>query len=216
MSDDYLPKKDKDLQAWLNNFVTIANANLPALGITVLDMGPITSDQTSFTGAIATLVTAKDTLKSATQGKNQVRKKAVNDIRALVRRIQANPTVQPPLKSSLGLNPRTVKPSRVTPVTPAGLTVAGYSNGDNVLDWSANGNKAGTNYLVEAKFGAATNFVQVSAGTATRFTHSGQTPGAKVTYRIVAKRRNLVSSPSDTASVYDGAATVGLTLSKAA
>jgi hypothetical protein len=35
---DYLPTKDKYLQAWTQNFLTIANANLAALGLIAADL----------------------------------------------------------------------------------------------------------------------------------------------------------------------------------
>jgi hypothetical protein len=48
---DYLPGPDADYQAWVSNFVTYANANLAALGLTAADMAPITSAQSGWATA---------------------------------------------------------------------------------------------------------------------------------------------------------------------
>lgn len=42
---DYIPGPDANFQAWQANFVTYANANLAALGLTAADMAPITAAQ---------------------------------------------------------------------------------------------------------------------------------------------------------------------------
>lgn len=54
---DYLPGPDADYQAWVANFVTYANANLAALGLTAADLTPITTAQTAWnTGFAAHLI----------------------------------------------------------------------------------------------------------------------------------------------------------------
>lgn len=60
---DYIPGPDASFQVWQNQFVTYANANLAALGLTAADMAPITSGQTtwttSFTAHVAAVAAAK-------------------------------------------------------------------------------------------------------------------------------------------------------------
>lgn len=48
---DYIPGPDASFQAWQSNFVTYANANLAALGLTAADMAPITSAQSGWATA---------------------------------------------------------------------------------------------------------------------------------------------------------------------
>ena len=176
----------------------------------------LSNDNATFTGDVAQLNTAKVQMKSATQNKNTARKKAIADARALARRVQSNPAVTPALKSNLGLNPKTNKPGAVTPITPVGLMAEGYSNGVNELKWNRNGNHPSTVFLVEALIADAPDFVQIGGVTATKFTHSGVTPGQKITYRVVARRRNVYSDPSDVAVLYPYSKTPALQLLKAA
>ena len=57
-------------------------------------------------------------------------------------------------------------------------------------------------------------FEQIGATTKTRFDHTGQTPGAKATYRVLAERADMSSLPSQSVTVYG--APVTLVLQKAA
>ena len=202
MPNDYLPKRDTELSLWLGNFITVAQANITLLAFLPADLMNLSNDNATFTGNVSQLNAAKETLKSATQNKNVARKKAVADARALARRVQSNAAVTPGLKSLLGLNPKTNKPGVVQPVTPTDLVADGYSNGVNELKWNRNGNHPSTVFLVEAQIGTATEFTQIGAVTAAKFTHSGVTPGMKVVYRVRARRRNVVSDPSNFATLY--------------
>ena len=218
MGNDYLPKRDTELSLWLGNFITVAQANITLLAFLPADLMNLSNDNATFTGDVAQLNTAKVQMKSATQNKNTARKKAVADARALARRVQSNPAVTPALKSSLGLNPKTNKPGVVQPVTPTGLTASGASNGVNELQWNRAGNHPSTVFLVEAQTGTNPDFVQIGAPTATKFTHSGVTPGVKVTYRVRARRRSTLSAPSNVATLYGSSTTAApaLQLVKAA
>ena len=216
MPTDYLPTRDTELSLWLGNFITVAQANITLLAFLPADLMNLSTDNATFTGDVAQLNSAKAQMKSATQNKNTARKKAVADARALARRVQSNPAVTPALKSSLGLNPKTNKPGVVQPVTPIGLVASGASNGVNELQWSRSGNHPSTVFLVEAQIGTAADFVQIGAPTATKFTHQNVTPGVKVVYRVRARRRNVVSAPSNVATLYGAPTTTTLQLLKAA
>ncbi|MEI6090134.1 MAG: hypothetical protein WCR42_06765 [bacterium] len=48
----YLPTKASDLQAWTQNFLAVANANLAPLGLIAGDVTPVSTDKTSFDIAI--------------------------------------------------------------------------------------------------------------------------------------------------------------------
>ena len=179
MPNDFLPAKDAELGPWLANFLTVANANLTTLGLVAADITPITSGTAAYNLAYTGVESAKAAMKSAVTGKDTGRKTITTAVRALVRKIQGNPNVTPQLKSALGINPRTTHAVLVSPVAPSNLMVSGSSNGVNSLDWKSNGNHPGTVYLVEAAFGASTNFVGITGVTATRFDHEGQVPAQK-------------------------------------
>ena len=211
MTTDFLPDSDAALLQWLTTFLSVANANLTTLGLVASDLTFLTADNANLTNQLTTVDTNKKALKSSVATKNTTHKRIANNVRILVRKIQGNSGVNAPLKDALGINPRNNKPSPLTPVAPANLTASGTDNGDNLLQWKRNGNHPTTVFLVEAQIGNGP-FVQVGAPTATKFTHTGQTPGTEITYRIRARRRTLISSPSNTATLYKtGAATAAQT-----
>lgn len=216
MPTDFLPRKKGDLFAWTNNFITVATANLTTIGFTAADTTALTTAQTNFTSAINGINAAKATLKAAVQAEKTATKALTNLVRSDVRRIQSVAAVTPMLKGQLGINPRTTVKNHEPPITPIGLQAEGFSNGVNSLKWNRATNKPGTVFQIQAKVGTATDFVGVSATTATKFDHSGQTPGVKVTYRVVASRAGMLSAPSAAAIVYENNATTVLTLAKAA
>ena len=88
---------------------------------------------------------------------------------------------------------------------PTNLVAYGTDIGINLLSWNRNGNKANTTFIIEAKIGAATTWQIVGTATKAEFKHTGQTPGQKVSYRVLARRPAGDSDFSNTAVVYDDA-----------
>ena len=213
---DYLPKKKGDLNAWTTNFITVVTANMTTIGLTSADKEALSVAQTAFGAAIGSVETAKGALKAAVQAEKTSTKTLTGLIRGDVRRIQANPAVTPTLKGQLRINPRTTPRNHTAPVTPTGLTVDGYANGVNSLRWNRAGNKPSAVFQIQAKIGTATDFVGVGNATAAKFDHSGQTPGVKIVYRVVATRAGMNSDPSSAVTVYETGSTGFLTLQKAA
>ena len=83
---DYIPGGDAAFNAWLDNFVTYATANLANLGLVAGDLTPVTTAQTAWATALSAHVTAQQAAKSATQQKNTDRVAVVSLVRALVGR----------------------------------------------------------------------------------------------------------------------------------
>ncbi len=100
---DYIPGPDASFQAWQSNFVTYANANLAALGLTAADMAPITANQAVWATAFPAHVAAVNAAKAAKQTKDEARAAYVAVIRPLVRRLQASAVVSDAEKASLGI-----------------------------------------------------------------------------------------------------------------
>ena len=84
---DYIPGPDASFQAWQNQFVTFANANLAALGLVAADMTPVTTNQALWTTAFPAHVAAVNAAKAAKQTKDEARAAYVAVIRPLVRRL---------------------------------------------------------------------------------------------------------------------------------
>ena len=202
MPQDYIPAPDLDYQAWLVNFVTVANANLAALGLVAGDMTPVTTAKTPFDTAIPDVVAKRQAFEQAVENKVTTRKASVSSVRTVVRKIQANPAVTNALKAQLGITVKDTVITPVVPVTPAELVVQGLDSGTNVLNWKRNGNKPSVQFMIEAKIGTAAAWALIDVTSATKFSHTGQTPGVKAIYRVRARRGTSVSEPSNEAVVY--------------
>jgi hypothetical protein len=100
---DYIPGPDAEFQAWQNNFVTYANANLAALGLVAGDMTPVTAAQTTWSTAFPAHVTAVAAARAAKQAKDDSRRVYIAVIRPLVRRLQASSVVTDAEKAALGI-----------------------------------------------------------------------------------------------------------------
>ncbi|MDX2016743.1 MAG: hypothetical protein SFY95_03770 [Planctomycetota bacterium] len=103
---DYIPGPDANFQAWQSNFVTYANANLAALGLTAADMAPITAAQTTWTTAYPAHIAAANAAKAAREAKTEARQGYVAVIRPLVRRLQASAQVSDAERAALGITVR--------------------------------------------------------------------------------------------------------------
>ncbi len=202
MPQDYIPSSDLDYQAWLLNFVTVANANLAALGLVAADMTPVTTAKTPFDAAIPDVVTKQKALSQAVQNKLAVRKTSVTSVRAVVRKLQANPAVTNALKAQLGITVKDTNPSPSAPVPPTDLVAHGLDSGTNMLTWKRNGNKSSVQFVIEAKIGTATDWTLVDVTTVTKYAHTNQKPGVKAIYRVRARRSTSISNPSNEAVVY--------------
>lgn len=100
---DYIPAPDAEFNAWQQNFVTYASANLAGLGLVAGDMTPITAAQTTWASAYPAHVTAAAAATSARAAKDGARVSYVALLRALVRRLQASPDVSDAERASLGI-----------------------------------------------------------------------------------------------------------------
>ena len=115
---DYIPGPDANFQAWQSNFVTYANANLAALGLTAADLAPITAAQTTWATAFPAHIAAVNAAKASRQAKDEARAGYVAVIRPLVRRLQASPQVSDAEKAALGITVRQ-EPTPIGPPTTA-------------------------------------------------------------------------------------------------
>lgn len=214
MASENIPAKDSQYGPWIINFASVATANATVLNMTGGQVAGLTGLATAFETAMVDSNEARLNAKGKTATKRLVRTTSEEQFRAAARVITANPAISSALKSELGLN---VSPSPVGPVLPVDdLSVKGFSNGDNKLVWKRATNAQGTVFQVQAKVGGTGPWVIVGTTTRIRFTHSGQTPGVAMLYRIVSERGGTLSSPSNEASVYAGEETQVFTLKQAA
>ena len=202
---DYIPKKELEYQTWLGNFITVTNANLVALGLTTTDIGPLSTEKTTFDAAITSAETLQAQSKAAIEKKVMFHKSTESKARALVKRIQAKADVTADLKRQLQITiPGDVPAPPVKPNAPSDLTVSIAGTGAYELKWKKNNTSAVIMYSVEAKIGAATGFISVFTTTKASYIHSGNTPGVKIVYQIRAIHGEVYSEPSNHVIVNDG------------
>lgn len=202
---DYIPKKDTQYQDWLGNFLTVANANLATLGFVATDITPLQTDKTNFDGAITNAEALQAQSKAATEKKNIIRKSSETKARILVKRIQAKIDVPADLKKQLQITvPGEAPAPPAVPYPPKDLVANVVGSGVYELSWKRNGNIQTTMFVVEALIAGASDFIQVFSTTKTSYTHSGNPPGAKITYRVKAQRGESFSPYSNIAVVNDG------------
>ena len=206
---DYLPKKEQDLIAWANNFVTVAMANLVALGLTASDLNTVSGGVADMSANLDTIHALKTQLEAQTVDKNENRHILESSARGLVKTIQANPGVSDSLKVRLGLPVASGVRDHSAPITPASLLATPHADGTNIVQWHRNGNKPTTAFVVLAKpvtgtGGTVTDdeWTIVGATMGSRFKHTGQTPGAPMAYRVLASRAGRNSNPTSAVTVY--------------
>ena len=103
MANDYIPRGDADFNAWQANFVTYVTANLVNLGLAPPDLIPIASAQGAWTPSLTAHVAAQANAQAACATKNANRTVLETSIRALVRRLQASPSVSDAEREALGI-----------------------------------------------------------------------------------------------------------------
>lgn len=201
---DYLPTNDRELLAWLKNFNKIAAVNKAVLGFTDDDLTELTAAETSFETRLSANDTAQQAALAATEEKNTARKAAEKLARRKGQGIQTREGVSDGLRDQLGLTVRDGVRSVSSAETPMELVAMPHADGTNTLKWKANGNKPGTQYLLEAKVGESGAWALIDSTTRTSYPHTGQIPGQKVRYRVHAKRSDRISGYSNEAGVYGG------------
>lgn len=122
MSNDFVPTSDADLIAWVSNFLSSANSNLAALGLTADNLTPVQDAAGNFETDFAANNAAQASAQGARQNKDDSRAALVALIRPLVRLIQAGATVKDSHRQSLGLNVKST--SRAAAAAPTSRPVA--------------------------------------------------------------------------------------------
>jgi hypothetical protein len=119
---DYIPTSDAEFSAWLNNFISYANANLTPLGLVATDLTPLQTAATAFNTAVGNNVAAQAAAKGTRESKDSARDAAEGLARPLVQRLQTAPEVKNSQRQSLGLNVRST--SRTAAAAPTSRPVA--------------------------------------------------------------------------------------------
>ncbi|HBR19012.1 MAG TPA: hypothetical protein DD726_02205 [Phycisphaerales bacterium] len=103
MSTDFIPRSDTDFLAWAQNFSSYANTNIAALGLAPGDMTPIGTAMMDYDTALTANTARQNDARAARVAKDAKRDTLETAIRALVRRLQASPSVDDSEKAALGI-----------------------------------------------------------------------------------------------------------------
>lgn len=184
------------------DMVTIYENNKSELGITGDDMTESTAARDNLTSAIADNQVKKDAFEASEAALKDAHFAAAEIADSRNAMIKANKKISNPIKESLNISTSLSIPATSPLSAPIELTVVGFDNGINKLKWKRNGNTQSTQFILEQRIGDAGAWQFLDTLTATRYEHTGQTPGTKIYYRITAKRSSQSSGHSNIAVVY--------------
>ncbi len=200
--DSIPPAKEAQLPIWSATFATNLATYKTQLGITDPDIANINALLATFNTALGNLNNAKKAQTSATQSKKAAQKALVTAERALIRRVPASPGATTAIRVALGINKRTGQRTKTPPTIPTEVVATTSADGVNTIKWNRNANKPATTFRIDMMKTGDTEWTFVDNTTKTKFDHTGQTPGVTIYYRVTATRSDMVSEPSQTASVY--------------
>jgi hypothetical protein len=193
INNDYIPSRDTELDLWLDNFVKQCETYETELGLDTETFGAISILTTAFQSSLGDVVTAKEELKGLVSTKEENRVDVLAVVRNYARQWKNDPTISSNILNALGIvATRSYGP--VTMVT--NLIASGCGDGDNKLSWNRNGNSPDTTFVIEARINGTSTWFFAGTTTKSKFTHSGQTPGQAIWYRVISSRGNTNAGPT--------------------
>lgn len=118
MANDYIPRDEAGMVAFVTNFATVAGANAAALGLVPAQMTTLNTLKTAWMNALTTKQSADTAYKGAVTAETMAQTPLVADIRALVAAMQIAPGITDGLRAQLGINvPKTHHSAVPTPTT---------------------------------------------------------------------------------------------------
>ena len=202
MAGDYIPHKDAEALVYCRTFVTVV-ANDPArFGVAPDEVAALQNVVGQFGQSLQHISQLEAERAAEVQQKNQLRKDMDARVRALVQRIQVQPGIEEAVKAQAGITLRDHIQSTASPVAPEQLVVEAQANGVNKLKWHRAGNPRDTEFLIEARLGAATEFTLIDVVRASYYQHEGVKPGEPILYHVRARHSGKVSEPSNQAGAY--------------
>ncbi len=109
MPRDFIPSSDAEFRLWAQNFSTYVAANFVALGLVLDDSDGLGAVVIDFANAHDALLAAKAAAQGAREVKDATRAIAVEQIRTLVRRLQASTIVSDEERQNLGITVRSTE-----------------------------------------------------------------------------------------------------------
>lgn len=202
MSNPIVSPGDDAASKALAQSIAHIKANVATYGVTLEEVTVLETKAQDFATHLAAVTAQKAASAAVTAAKDAARAAVDKEFRLMVARIHAIPTVTDDQKIAAGITPHDTVKTSVMPPVPANLVVQGNGNGTNSMAWSRNGAPDRTEFIVEAKKPTDADFILVGVSHSTTFEHTGQKPGAPVTYRIRARRGVHTSESGTPVGVY--------------
>lgn len=195
--------------SWISlgkNLVETAAANSSSLGLTAAQVTGLENTYALFVDSTAN-AEAKTAEKESAVKQKEVSFAAFESlVRRYAKQWRANTSVSDSLLSQLQLAPRNTPRTFTNPNQPLALLATANSVGEITLKWKRNGNLQGTTFVIEHQT-SPTSWNVIGTTTKTRFSFM-HSLGVEATYRIIAVRRNIQSTPSFPVTIFDDGETV--------
>lgn len=198
------------------SYTRMTNAELTAAMTTWIELSPEEQRTLKLETEIAALTAERDELRESMQAETaarnaldaaenrtkQARANAISRMSSNDARIKPDKNIPQSLKSIAGITAPDVVPTSSVPTVPLDCAVQPNANGINLVKWNRNGNRQGTQFIVEFRVGETGAWQIAGIVTAAKFAHTGRTPGERVYYRVRAQRAGLSSANSNEAVAY--------------
>ena len=188
---------------WFRTFIAVAEANMGTLSVDQVKIDEWKALLAELEAAMNTVELTKSAARQAVKDKDKKWEETIDVTGEYNGIFQNDKKIPQSLIEALGLRVHDTTPSHEVPFQPSNFTVKGFDIGKNKLKWNRNGNKSGTQYIIEVKYALDGEFQNVDKVTATSYDHQKQTPGVPAWYRITLRRGKLVGDPSETVAVYN-------------
>lgn len=209
-----LPLQDSKFRTWSRTFAERAADYQDVLGLTDDQVQALTDVAAQFSSAYGEAEIYRNYARGKVAEKIIAREEAEALMRSIGKVILANDDIPIDVKSELGMKATVTPPSEVMP--PSRLSASAIGTTTHLLKWDRNGNSVHTTFLIEMRLEQSAEWRFIGTTTKTKFTHSNQTPGVPVCYRVSSQRADKVSMPSNQASIYDPQSLRTISIAKAA
>ena len=180
------------------------------LALTDAQADAIAALAAAYSNSFDTAATAQSVSKAATQTRNTQRKNTTQGLAVFVDQWQSNPLVTPAILADLQLPVHKTTRTTLAPVAPVNLVATPTATGQVNIKWKRNGNSATTTFWLQWDDNGT--WTTVYASTATKATLEDWPINTPATFRVLAVKKDQISGPSNTATIWGGSSSASLEL----
>lgn len=196
---------DLELIAALQNALPVINTNKTTLGLSAQQVTDLTNVCNTYFTQYQTMLTAKQAAKSAATTKDTNKRTAKNAYLAWAKQWRANANIPDALLEQIFVAPHQTPKSTAPPATPTNLQALADMHGQIELRFSKNGNKQGTQFIIETRDSATADWALIGVTTKSKYTFSAPV-GEYIAMRVTASRGDQLSVPSVPTILWDNGA----------